>query len=259
MWVGREATLSWRNICVDFPPAWTSICSKKDTLVQAYSNCKTLFQVCSRLVSTHQHLNDPSLEQNCLVQKLTTSTFGAGHATPESFTCRGDSDSLHTSPRKVKLHSPKYHRSCPDFSGAAGSTQNLTATQEHTCLCSITKMTQNPIPKSLVFLSKPCTCPYTAQLPNYTGAPSAQATKQCPFYCLDKIPSVLCCAEAASQNCPASSAHLQDAAVNPKRDYLTCHSVTSLTASNGKGTGEKCCKLINIRPLVAVCYCKQTF
>lgn len=65
-WAGREATLGWRNRCVDFPRAWALI-SKKDALVQAYSNCKTLFQVCSPLVSIHQYLNDSSLEENCLV------------------------------------------------------------------------------------------------------------------------------------------------------------------------------------------------
>lgn len=93
-------------------------------------------------------------------QRLTTFTFGAEYITPESFTHGGHSDSLHANPREFKLHSPKYHRSCPDFFGPTGPTLKLTTTQQHTCLCCITKMT--PIPKSLASLSKPCTCPCTA-------------------------------------------------------------------------------------------------
>lgn len=157
------------------------------------------------------------------------------------------------------LHSPEYHRGLPDSFGAAEpTTMKSDANSQHTCSCS-TNQGNTKIPSQKSCLSYPSTHPSAAQLPSDAVAPFAQAGKQCPFFWLDKILSIPCCAEAASQNCTTSPAHLHDAAVNPKRRYLTCHSVTSLTASNGKGTGEKCCKLINIRPLVAVCYCKQTF
>lgn len=92
-------------------------------------------------------------------QRLTTCTFEAERVTAESFTHAGDSDSLHANPRKIKLHSPKYHRSCPDFFGAAGPTVKLTATWQHTCLCSITKMTPKPHPNKPGVLIQALHCP----------------------------------------------------------------------------------------------------
>lgn len=69
------------------------------------------------------------------------------HATPESFTCGGDSNPLHAN--------PEYHKGCPDSFGMAVSTAfKLAATSQHACPCSMTKTTPKPHPKKPGFLVK---------------------------------------------------------------------------------------------------------
>lgn len=183
--------------------------------------------------------------------------WGRTHSIQTS-TCGRDRDSLHTSPRKARFCSTEYQRLLRSLWGCrTHSNREISCSlAAHLHLQHNQEDTKTPSHKAWLL---------TRQPPSHSSAcklcPSSmpRAGERCLPHQLEEIPHMPCLAEAASQHCATFPAHLREAAANPKRHYLTCHRVTSLTASNGKGTGEKCCKLINIRPLVAVCYCKQTF
>lgn len=112
-----------------------------------------------------------------------------------------ETDSLHANPRKIKLHSPKYHRSCTDFLTHTEVNCNPTAhlSQQH--------MTPKPHPK------KPGILTQALHLASHCPAPKLYWSTICPGYQRisfllagqDPLSPVLCRGSQSELHCLLSS------------------------------------------------------